>query len=363
MRSRKTRGFTLIELLVVIAIIAVLVALLLPAVQQAREAARRTQCKNNLKQFGIALHNYHDTNGTFPCRRYGTTGTFTLASAPCATNRCHNSGRISAFVAMLPFIDQVPMYNLIQAGDAANAPGGPRGDQSWVIWNNPPPILRCPSDAGAVGAGKGHSYVVSAGDQVANVNTRTQTRGLFGHFFWTRIAQVTDGLSNTVAMSEILCQIPTGTGGTGGFIAGANQIEIPMGLADNIPGLVNAPAVCRTKVSGRYYLAGTDIHGRRGIDWTDGPATLIMFTTVLPPNSPICAEGGDFGDQDNSVLPPESRHTGGVNVLLCDGSVRFIGDSINTGNLGIPQPQTGPSVYGIWGSLGSIAGGEVVGDF
>src|SRR6516165_4833298 len=146
--SRRVRGFTLIELLVVIAIIAVLVALLLPAVQQAREAGRRAQCKNNLKQFGIALHNYNDTYGTFPCRRYGTTGTFTLSSAPCATNRCHNSGRISTFIALLPYIDQAPMYNQIQVGDAANAPGGPRGDQSWAVWNTPPPILRCPSDPG-----------------------------------------------------------------------------------------------------------------------------------------------------------------------------------------------------------------------
>ena len=363
MSSRRRRGFTLIELLVVIAIIAVLVALLLPAVQQAREAGRRAQCKNNLKQFGIALHNYNDTYGTFPCRRYGTTGTFTLSSAPCATNRCHNSGRISTFIALLPYIDQAPMYNQIQVGDAANAPGGPRGDQSWAVWNTPPPILRCPSDPGPEPGNKGHSYVVSAGDQVANVNTRTQTRGMFGHFYWVRMAQVTDGLSNTVAMSEILCEIPTGTGGQSGFTAGANQIEFRMALADNIPSVLNAPATCRTTISGIYYLAGTNVHGRRDIDWTDGPATLQMFNTVLPPNSPTCATGGDFGDQDNSVLPPVSRHTGGVNVLLGDGSVRFIGDSIDTGNLGVPQPQTGPSLYGVWGRLGSIAGGEVVGDF
>jgi prepilin-type N-terminal cleavage/methylation domain-containing protein len=142
-------GFTLVELLVVIAIIGVLVSLLLPAVQAAREAARRTKCVNHLKQFGIALHNYADVWRTLPCRRYGTTGTMGTSNAPSTTNRDHNAGRINAFIALLPFIEQQTMFDRIQAGDAANAPGGPRGDQSWAVWDTPPPILKCPSDAGA----------------------------------------------------------------------------------------------------------------------------------------------------------------------------------------------------------------------
>src|SRR6188508_1616473 len=101
--SQRRRGFTLIELLVVIAIIAILIALLLPAVQQAREAARRSQCKNNLKQFGLALHNYHDVFNKFPARRYGTAGTVCTQSTNA--NFCGNSQRISAFVAMLPYVD------------------------------------------------------------------------------------------------------------------------------------------------------------------------------------------------------------------------------------------------------------------
>ena len=127
--------------------------------------------------------------------------------------------------------------------------------------------------------------------------------------------------------------------------------------------MVASPVVCRTVVSGRYYVAGTNVRGRRGIKWTDGPATLQMFNTILPPNGPICAEGGDYGDQDNIVLPPHSRHTGGVHALLCDGSVRFINENIDSGNTGAQQPLSGRSVYGTWGSLGSIAGNEVVGNF
>jgi len=100
------------------------------------------------------------------------------------------------------------------------------------------------------------------------------------------------------------------------------------------------------------------IHNRRGINWTDGPATLCSFNTVLPPNSPACGETGDFGDQDNVILPPNSAHPGGVNGVMCDGSVRFINDNINTGNLGVVQTTDGPSAYGVWGSMGSIAGGD-----
>src|SRR5436190_20896556 len=146
---RRTRiGFTLIELLVVIAIIAILIALLLPAVQQAREAARRTQCKNNLKQIGLALHNYHDVFRRFVGRRYGTTGMWNFSNGPTNGNRSHNSGRITGWIALLPYADQAPMFNRIQAGDKTLsppiAPNGPRGDHNWDVWNQAPVGLQCP---------------------------------------------------------------------------------------------------------------------------------------------------------------------------------------------------------------------------
>ncbi len=364
-RSRR-RGFTLIELLVVIAIIAILIALLLPAVQQAREAARRTQCKNNLKQIGLALHNYHDVFNLFPGRRYGTTGTHNFTNGPTNGNRTHNGGRITGWIALLPYADQAPMYNQIQAGDASLdppiAPGGPRGDHNWAVWNQAPPYMKCPSDAGAT-TPSSHSYVFSAGDQAANINSSVRTRGLFNRYSMNGIRDVIDGTSNTIAISEILSQVPTGAGGEFGMDAGPNQYELGMALANNIPGVVASPVVCRTVVSGRYYVAGTNVRGRRGIKWTDGPASLQMFNTILPPNGPICSESGNWGDQDNSVLPPHSRHTGGVHGLLCDGSVRFISENIDTGNTAVQQPTGGQSVYGTWGRLGSIQGAEVVGEF
>ncbi len=368
-RGRNRRiGFTLIELLVVIAIIAILIALLLPAVQQAREAARRTQCRNNLKQMGLALHNYHDVFNRFPGRRYGTTGTGNFTNGPTPTNRSHNSGRITGWIALLPYIDQAPMYNQIQAGDPTNADpialGGPRGDHNWTVWNQAPPMMKCPSDNGAT-TPSSHSYAFSAGDTAANINTVVKTRGLFGRYHMNGIRDVTDGTSNTIAISEIVSQVPAGSGGQSGMTAGANQYELPTVLANNIPGVVASPILCRsnTVVSGRYYVSGTNVRGRRGIKWTDGPATLQMFNTILGPNGPICAESGDFGDQDNSILPPTSRHTGGVHGLMTDGAVRFISDNIDTGNTGVQAPASGPSPYGVWGAVGTIQSGEVVGEF
>jgi prepilin-type N-terminal cleavage/methylation domain-containing protein/prepilin-type processing-associated H-X9-DG protein len=357
---RHRRGFTLIELLVVIAIIAILIALLLPAVQQAREAARRTQCRNNLKQMGLALHNYHDVYNRFPARRYGTT------SVGCSTVQCSNSGRITGWVGMLPYLDQAPLYNRIQTGDPTAAtpiaPGGPRGDQNWAVWNLSPVVYRCPSDPGVSisSNGSGHSYVFCAGDTILNINSLANSRGVFGQTMFRKISDIIDGASNTIGISEILCNAPVAAGPDVGNTAGTNNTEYRLALAMGAG--FATPATCRTSVSGQFYVAGTNVRGRRGIKWTDAPATLQMFNTVLPPNSPACAEAGsgNFGDQNNSVLPPNSRHTGGVHCLFMDGAVRFISDNIDAGNPAVTQTAapTGLSAYGVWGAMGTIQGGE-----
>lgn len=360
--SLRARGFTLVELLVVIAIIGVLVALLLPAVQSAREASRRIKCSNHLKQLGLALLNYEDTYKVLPARRYGTTGTQGTSSTTNTDNRIHNSGRITAFVAMLPFMEQQNMFAKIQAGDTTVsgtpiAPGGPRGDQSWVVWNTPPAILKCPSDPNAKQSPRGHSYVVSGGDTILNLNTIASPRGPFGRFVWRRLGEISDGLSNTIAISEIQTNLPVGLGGQFGQPSTGSE-RIWNAVVNNIPGVVNSPAVCRTVANGQFIRPNQTIHGRRGIHWTDAPADLSMFSTVLPPNSPACAESGEWGDHDNVVLPPNSAHPNGVNGVMLDGAVRFFTNNINTGNLGVPQARDGASNYGVWGALGSIAGGD-----
>src|SRR5687768_12322516 len=153
-RRRLRRAFTLIELLVVIAIIAVLIALLLPAVQQAREAARRTQCKNNLKQLGLAIHNYHDTYTRLPIQRGGTDG------AAAETN---NKLEMSAFVGLLPYIEQAPLFNQISSPGNKTRPDTGAvvgtvqafGPSPWYRYDNSHgyapfrarlPMLLCPSD-------------------------------------------------------------------------------------------------------------------------------------------------------------------------------------------------------------------------
>ena len=134
-----SRAFTLVELLVVIAIIGVLVGLLLPAVQAAREAARRSTCTSNLKQLGLAAQNFHDIQNALPGRNGGT------GSGSGAIN---NSGRLSAFVYLLPYYEEVQMWNSIVAGDATNPPYGPSAWGGWTPWNIAPKVLSCPSDNG-----------------------------------------------------------------------------------------------------------------------------------------------------------------------------------------------------------------------
>ncbi len=353
----KQRGFTLVELLVVIAIIGVLVALLLPAVQAAREAARRTQCINNLKQLGLANHNYHDTYGALPYRRGGTC--CWESDAPSGIN---NAGRLSAFVSLMPFYEQGAMYDQIRAGDPANdiSPGGPYAWVGWSVWNQAPAMLRCPSAAGSFSHAQSHNYAFSMGDSVTGLNPgyTGDNRGIFGQA--TRFADITDGTSNTIMMSERLGSL-TNSGPT---TVGDNQVEGVLGIANQVSGTDTNPQLCLTALSGRFFSAGLSVKGRWGHMYTDGQAERVGFNTVLPPNAPSCSPG-DNPNSDNTValLPPSSRHPGGVNVLMADGSTRFISETINTGNLAAPPVSAGHSPYGVWGALGSKSGGESVSDF
>ena len=134
-------------------------------------------------------------------------------------------------------------------------------------------------------------------------------------------------------------------------------------MAVSVGGLRNAPGICLTYTDGRYFTAGTSVKGRFG-NWNDGQPECVAFNTVLAPNSPSCTEGANVNaDDHHMVIPPSSNHPGGANCLLTDGSVRFVSETIDTGNLGTSQPDPGASRYGVWGALGSKKGGETVGQF
>lgn len=159
-------------------------------------------------------------------------------------------------------------------------------------------------------------------------------------------------------MSERLCNEGVAAPAAG-FSAAAQEVDHRMGIAIGVAGLRNSPGLCRTVTDGKYYVAGTTIQGRWGKAWQDGQPMYVGFTTVLPPNAPSCSEDtGNHGDRNHLVLPPSSRHPAGVNAVIADGAVRFISQTIDTGNLGVGQPNSGPSRYGVWGAMGSKGGGE-----
>jgi len=353
-RRLRLVGFTLVELLVVIAIIGILIALLLPAVQAAREAARRAQCTNNLKQLGLAHHNYHDSYKVFVYRMGGTW------CSGCGS-RDHNTYRRSGFISLLPFFEQGAMWDRIKAGDATTAPEGPVGWTGWGPWNRSPDTLKCPSDEGCRFQTDSNSYAFCAGDQIVSIRTDETQRGVFSYLRCTKIANIRDGTSNTVMMSE-RCSHADTTKFTGRSAptCGAHEVQHVKGVAVGVGGLRNSPNICYTYTDGKYIVSGTPVHSYFGQNWHDGEIAIVGFNTVLPPNAPACDEGGSWGDANHMVIPPSSRHPGGVNVLLADGSVRFVSETIDTGNTGVRQPDAGPSQYGVWGAMGSKAGGEAV---
>jgi prepilin-type N-terminal cleavage/methylation domain-containing protein len=356
-RRRSTRcsarlAFTLVELLVVIAIIGILIALLLPAVQAARESARRSQCVNNLKQLGLGLQNYHDINKTLP---FGKGGTGTNPG---------NAGRVSGFIPLLPYIDQAPLYDVIRAG----APPGilPLGPVGWAGWNGGwnvnVPALQCPSEITPLelravpGSPGQNNYCFSRGDSIFNNCNLTSSRGPFAQNITVGFNQIADGLSATIAMSERVRSREQAIG--------INlQPTIKEGTATGQGNLDTNPATnpgsCFATANGNFYISPAQVKCRFGVLWTDGQMERTGFNTVMPPNAPSCTGDANVNaDCRSGVYAPSSFHPAGVNGVMCDGSVRFISEAINTGNLGSAEALNGPSPYGIWGAMGSKNGGE-----
>lgn len=354
-RAKFNRGFTLIELLVVIAIIAVLVSLLLPAVQQAREAARRTQCKNNLKQLILAVHNYHDVYTRFPG---GTTGSGCRSSSTCPTNLTGRH-RISAFVDLLPYYEQANLYNQYTA-----APQAPWSGASF--WQAQLAALACPSDVQFRNpdttspsmtnynfcSGDGSLLMCSVANEIpGQFDTRQceKARGIFSKQSYRQIRDVTDGTSNTIAMSEHAT--PTTDRGLGR-------------VAETGGASTDTPAFCRAQFVDKQFIGSVGLVGDvgfRGGRWNDGAGMFTRFNTMIPPNGPSCQEASSHWA--GGMFPPSSRHAGGVQVAMADGSCRFISENIDAGNQGAVEVASGPSPYGVWGALGTMGSGEVVGEF
>lgn len=329
-RNGKVRGFTLIELLVVIAIIAVLVALLLPAVQQAREAARRSQCKNNLKQFGVALLSYEETYKQFPLSKFGSVRDSSVAGAWRG---------FSVHTMLLPYMDQAGLYESINFNlrydEAPNV----------TLSRSKLPSLLCPSDISWPGAETGNNYVVSAGPSTYwNVAAADQA-GMFKYSFKVQIRDVTDGTSNTIAASEST----TGNNNTGIFNVQRSLVRnqpFPGGFANSFTSQASLNAY------GLQCLGGTsNLHAHVRREWMNGIGGQTIFNTLNTPNTPNpdCHPCNGCGWYDSSgVWSARSQHVGGVHVVLGDGAVRFVSDNVD---------------FFTWQALGGIADDKVVGDY
>ena len=410
MNDQPSKRFFLgrIELIVVVGIVAILVGLLLPAIQAAREAARRMSCSNNFKQIGLALHNYHSAYKTLPITNGGTGPT-------PGQDDLSNQRRLSALVGIVPFVEASAMWEMIsnsyvtgiepkpvdpddnftkvgvfggyldrETGDGPliNESGEhcfpSMGPAPWQAAGFPPWQLgmwtyRCPSDpiTNELHQAALTNYVFCFGDGVHEVGyepaspldfrdglaDKVSQRRVFVSGRSTRFREITDGLANTIAMAEV--QTYNAKERYSRHVAGS--------IATNVAGLRDNPSLCLSTIAddGEYKSDVTlrltpDGKASRGGNWADGVISWSGFTTVLPPNSPSCDT--EQPHRFEGVFSASSAHQGGCHVLMADGAVAFITNSVDVGNSsspsiydGSPVPPTAVSPYGLWGELGTRA--------
>jgi prepilin-type N-terminal cleavage/methylation domain-containing protein len=350
MNPTRRHGFTLVELLVVIAIIGILIALLLPAVQAAREAARRSQCSNNLKQFGLALHNYHDTFNAFP------TGAGPGVKANPTTYVWDGWNAWGGVAPLTAFMEQTALYDRMVWDVYWNdTVSGNR-----VVADTLIPIFNCPSDPGYMldyGNMGSISYCLSHGPTSSWDVGAGQEVGMFDRLYWCKIAAIRDGTSNTIAMSE--CRLGQNQGmwdtkkrnpayiiGNAGALTQSPQI----GSANTFTSSATDIATIKTYYASclAMYDAGTTDYGeadQQGRFWVSARAVWApYFTTLIGPNAgPGC--NNDVSVTTVSVKEASSYHPGGAQTLKADGSVTFASETTDQAT---------------WISLGTINGGESV---
>ncbi|MHC5538679.1 DUF1559 family PulG-like putative transporter [Singulisphaera rosea] len=343
--SRSRRGLALIEMLVVMATLSILIMMLLPAMQEAREAARRARCVNNLRQFGLALHNYCQAIGTFPLAN-----TRAHTDMPADGSTLTEWGTFGAHAMLLPYLEQHAIYNSCNFSWTTYEGHGGGSYNNITVWDTAVAVFLCPSDGNA---GKDHfnSYFGSIGTGTDPYSDHTN--GLFAPWAGFTIASVTDGTSNTIAAVEEL---------VGDYEnLGVKYRSVVSGVFDGVPDRLkfddartDLPAVMAAgdHCMRTMMLNGPGSNPNKGMRWQMGSPGITMTNIIITPNSrrftfsacrwncnPGC--GADFAHLE----VPSSNHPGGLNVLFADASVHFFKESINQHT---------------WMSLGTRNGGEVV---
>ncbi|MDB5339131.1 MAG: hypothetical protein JWN70_4750 [Planctomycetaceae bacterium] len=346
LQLRDRRGFTLIELLVVIAIIAVLIGLLLPAVQQAREAARRTQCKNNLRQLILAAHNHEASMTYLPPGFRGDQ----ISGFP----RYFDLWGTLAFLT--PYLEQTAVYNSIDLKQTMYQLVSPYGITAPVAASTMVPSFLCPSDAGqsvcsnAYGitgplSPTNYAFCLGTGTSTGKTGWMGSPYEADGAFFAMskiKITDIKDGSSNTVAASERVL----GAGAENATVASSAAIDAQTMFVNATGEPNDANCAAALKINGSQ---------RRMYSWVAGEPRCTSYNHYYPPNDhlhPDCvsnfASGGEFGSTGHGISTARSKHVGGVHAAMCDGAVRFISENISTT---------------IWRNLATRQGGEVLGEF